>query len=245
MSKLSHGWASTNLEARIAAHVQAWEKVRSAQARALQVRPFVTISREFGCQARPLAFRLAQTLNEKLKPVVPWVAYDRELLDTVAREMRLRREIIESLDGRRRDEMSEWFDTILNRSVDDGLVVRKIAELIRSLALHGHSILVGRGSQMATHNLTNGLHVRLVAPRAWRVRKLADTRRLDLREAEKLLDQSQAERDRFIRAFFRFDPDRPFLYDLTLNNGRFDIEHMTDLVILALQSAFGDALAAG
>ena len=129
--------------------------------------PFVTISREFGCEALPLAQHLVEILNRRIHPTIPWVAYDRELLDTVARELHLRREAVESLDDQRRDEMSEFFDTILNKRVEEAVVIHALAELIRSLATHGHAALVGRGSHLITRDLSTGLHVRLVAPREW------------------------------------------------------------------------------
>jgi hypothetical protein len=115
VNRTIHGALKPSLDARIAAHVHAWEKIKTAPAHPHETHPFITISREFGCEAWPLAQRLAEILNEKLRPAKPWVAYDRELLDKVARELQLRREIVESLAGRRRNEMSELFDTLLNR----------------------------------------------------------------------------------------------------------------------------------
>jgi len=158
------------MEDRIAAHVRAWEAAKNAgRPIALEKQPFVTLSREFGCEAVPAARRLAEILNERCHPVLPWVACDREILDQVARELHLQRQIVESMDDTRRDEMAELFDAILNRKVDESLMFRKLAEVIRSLAAHGHAVIVGRGGYLITHDLNAGLHVRLVAPREWRV----------------------------------------------------------------------------
>ena len=171
MSRLSHAWAEANLQARITAHVHAWDKARQAgQPLAAGTFPFVTLSRAFGCEALPLALRLSEVLNERCRPFFTWVAYDQQLLDKVAREMNLQRGVVEAIDGRRRSEMAEIFDAILSRPVDDSLMFRKLAEVIRSLAIHGHAILVGRGSHLITQDLKTGLHVRLDAPREWRIR---------------------------------------------------------------------------
>lgn len=122
MEKISHGWMGPEIDARIAAHVRAWEKARSiGLPLQLEQQPFVTISREFGCEALPLAQRLVELLNERFHPSVPWVAYERELLERVAHEMHLRHEIVESIDELRRDEMTELIDSILNRKVDEAL----------------------------------------------------------------------------------------------------------------------------
>src|SRR5258706_15026922 len=116
-----------------------------------------------------------------------WIAYDQELLDKVSDELHLARYVVVALDGRRRNEMSEVFDTILNTRVNDAVVFRKLAEVMRSLAIHGHTILVGRGSYLITQDLRTGMHVRLVAPRDWRIQKVASDREITQHEAEKIV----------------------------------------------------------
>src|SRR5712672_191134 len=139
MSKISHGWAMANLEARIAAHVHAWEKAKErGQPLAPETYPFITVSREFGCEGGLLAHYLQDLLNERCRPFFMWIAYDQELLDKVSEELHLARGVVEALDGRRRNEMSEVFDTILSTRVNDAVVFRKLAEVRRSLAIHGH-----------------------------------------------------------------------------------------------------------
>src|SRR5439155_13963138 len=138
------GWALASLEARISAHVHAWESAKDrGQPLAPETYPFVTVSRQFGCEGGPLAVRLQEILNERCRPFFTWVAYEQEVLDKVADELHIARGLLGSIDGQRRDEMSELFDTILNKRVDDGLIFRKTAEVVRSLAIHGHTILVG------------------------------------------------------------------------------------------------------
>ena len=77
MSKISHGWAMATLEARIAAHVHAWEKAKErGQPLAPETYPFITISREFGCEGGPLAHYLQDLLNERCRPFFMWITYD-------------------------------------------------------------------------------------------------------------------------------------------------------------------------
>ncbi len=244
MSTLSHGWAVASLEARIAAHVHAWEKVKHTTAHAHEIYPFVTISREFGCDAVPLAHRLIEILNERCRPSIPWVAYDREVLDRVATEMNLSREIIESLDGLRRNEMTELFNNILSRKVDEVLVFRKMAEVIRSLATHGHSVLVGRGCYMVTQDLKTGLHIRLVAPRNWRIHKVAVDRGITQREAEVLVGEGEKQREHFLRTFFTHDLQHPFHHDLVIEASAFNLAQAAEIVFTALGARFGEQLVA-
>jgi cytidylate kinase len=243
MTRISQGWVGSDVQARIAAHVHAWEKVKPlGDKRRLETYPFVAISREFGCEALPLSQQLVQTLNERGHPSIPWVSYDRELLDKVAEELHLQRAILDMLDGQRRDEMSELFDNIINRKVDDALVVRKLAEVIRTLAVHGHAVLVGRGSSLVTQDLRNGLHVRLVAPRAWRIHTIAANRNLPIREAEKTVDEGEKQRSRYISTYFVLDHGFPFHHDLVIDNSRFNLVQIVEIVFAALSARFGDTL---
>ncbi len=106
--------------------------------------------------------------------------------------------------------MGKLFDTIHQSEGRDAVVVRKLAEIIRTLAVHGHAVLVGRGSYLVTQDLRNGMHVRLVAPRAWRVHTIAANRQSLTCEAEKMVADGERRREHYINTFFVLDPDFPF-----------------------------------
>ncbi len=243
MSRLSHAWAEANLQARITAHVHAWETAKqSGQPLAAGTYPFVTISRPYGCEAVPLALRLSEVLNERCRPFFTWVAYDQELLDKVSQELHLQRGVVEAVDGRRRNEMSEIFDAVLNRHVDETLLFRKLAEVVRALAVHGHAILVGRGSHLLTQDLKTGMHVRLEAPRDWRIAQIAGKRQVEHAAAAKLVDEADREREQFLHTFFVRDPKHPFHHDLVIDNSRFNLDQVVEIIFTALGARFGETL---
>jgi cytidylate kinase len=243
MKQVSQGWVGSDVEVRMAAHVNAWEKVKPlGDKRRLETYPFVAISREFGCEALALAQQLVDTLNKRCHPSIPWVSYDRELLDKVAADSRMQRAVLDMLDGKQRDGMSKLFDNVINRKGADALAVRKLAEVIRTLAVHGHAVLVGRGSSLVTQDLRNGLHVRLVAPRTWRVHAIATNRNLSMGEAEKTVTKGEKERHRYINTFFVLDPHFPFPHDLVIDNSRFNLMQIVEIVFTALSARFGETL---
>ena len=243
MTQISQGWVGSDVEVRIAAHVSAWDKVRPAGDKSrLETYPFVAISREFGCEALALAEQLVETLNERCRPSIPWVGYDRELLDKVAEDPGMQRAILDMLDDKRRVAMGKLFDTIINRQGADALVVRKLAEVIRTLAVHGHAVLVGRGSSLVTQDLRNGMHIRLVAPRAWRVHAIAANRNLSMTEAEKTVTEGEKQRHHYINTFFVLDPQFPFPHDLVIDNSRFNLMQIVEIVFTALGARFGETL---
>lgn len=246
MNRVSHGWAVASLEARITSHVHAWEKAKTyGQPLAPELFPFVTISREYGCDGLALSLRLQDILNERCRPFFAWVAYDQSLLTKVASELNLARGVVEAIDGRRRNEMSEFFDAILNRHIDESVVIRKIAEVVRSLAIHGHAIILGRGSYLITQDLKNGLHVRLVAPRDWRVAKIATERSLATAEAAKVVAEGERDRMHYVETYFRTDPAHPFHHDLIIDNSRFNLVQMAEIVFTALSARYSAALVGG
>ncbi len=242
MYKLAQGLMDSKVECRMAAHMRAWQESQQAPVkRQLETHPFVTISRQAGCQGFTLAHQLMDVLNGRFHPAIPWVTYDRELLGKVAEEMHVRREILDTLDGKCRDAVTEFCDAILNLRMDESLVFRKLAEVMRALAIHGHAVLLGRGGYLLTQDLKNGFHIQLVAPREWRVERTAALHQVNREEAGRIVDQLQKERDRFIHNFFIHDPDRPFYHDLVIDNSRFNDAQLAELVLAALVVRFGAA----
>jgi cytidylate kinase len=117
-----------------------------------------------------------------------------------------------------------------------------MAEVIRSLATHGHVVLVGRGSCMLTQDLKTGLHVRLVAPRDWRAHKIQSDRSLSRRDAEKIVDDGERARHHFLDTFFVRDPAHPFHHDLVIDSSRFNLAQIAEIVFAALSARFGEQL---
>ena len=243
MTTTLNPWPAPKLDARISAHIHAWEKSQGPSPHLRGKLPFITVSRQYGCEAIPLAFRLAEILNERFRPSIPWVSYDRELLAKVAEQLHLKLEIVETLDGRRRDMMTELFNAVLNVKVDEALVFRKMAEVVRSLAMRGHTILVGRGSHLLTQDLKMGLHIRMEAPLVWRVNRVAMEREITTANAEKLVAEQGHQRDQFLHTFFLQDPSNPFLHDLIIDTSRFNLDQMAEIVFTALSVKFGEVLA--
>jgi cytidylate kinase len=242
MSRPSHAWAPSQVDAKIGAQVHERERLLHTVSHPVERYPFITISRQWGCESWLHAQRLIEILNERCRPKLPWAAYNREVLDRVASELHLSRKILDTLDGRRRDAMTELFDSILNRKVDESLMFRKLAEVVRSLAIHGNTVLVGRGAFLITQDLKMGLHVRLEAPLNWRVRKIAGEQALTVNEAEKFILQRQKEREQFLRSFFIQDNEHPYHHDIVLDTSRFNLDQACEIIFTALSVKFGENL---
>ncbi|HUI05650.1 MAG TPA: cytidylate kinase-like family protein [Verrucomicrobiae bacterium] len=240
MTKNPHAWVRPDLETRLSAHLQAWKTFKQTTARhPLEVHPFITISREYGCEGAALAHRLVDVLNERCRPSFPWVAYDHELFNRISHEPGLRREVIEALESRRRDQMSKLLNTILNKKADDAPEMRQLAEVVRSLALHGRAVLMGRGSYLITQDLKTALHVRLIAPLDWRALRVATTRELGHAEARKIVAEGEKQRTHYLHTHFVQHPEHVITPDLVIDNSRFNLVQIGEIVFTALSARLG------
>ena len=145
------------------------------------VEDFISVSRQVGAEGR----RVAKALGERLG----WPVFDREILDVMAGDDTVRRQIYASMDGR-------------DLSCND--YFRKLSETLLSLARQSHCILVGRGADLVLPPEV-GFRARLVAPPAMRESHLADIHCLTANEARQYLKRVEAERRRFFRNHFGVD----------------------------------------
>jgi cytidylate kinase len=86
------------------------------------------------------------------------------------------------------------------------------------------------------------MHIRLVAPRTWRIHAIAANRNLSMSEAEKTVTEGEKQRHHYIDTFFVLDPQFPFPHDLVIDNSRFNLMQIVEIVFTALGARFGETL---
>lgn len=180
-------------------------------------RPAITISREFGCEAFPVAERLRELLEEKSGE--SWVLMDKALLEQIAHDHNLSEKILAHL-GERSRFLDEILATFSSRWTSEKDYFRQLSRQIISLASQGNVIIVGRGSSFITQSLQNCFHFRLFASNEFKVKSII--RRLDIsrEEAEKLIAKKQQQRHNFIRDFLDRDDRDLSVYHLVFNNDK-------------------------
>ncbi|QEM66700.1 cytidylate kinase-like family protein [Geobacter sp. FeAm09] len=186
-------------------------------------RQTITISREFGCEAYPMAERLREIMEKKHGE--PWVLLDKGLLDEVAQDHHLSANVLNSL-GEKSRFLDEILATFSSRWKSEKDHFRVLCRHVLSLAEQGNVIIVGRGSSIVTQPLKNCFHFRLFASPGFKVRSIAHRMGVEAEEAEKIIAKQQKQRDNFIRDFLDRDARDLGFYHLVLNNDKNSVDTM-------------------
>jgi len=116
------------------------------------------------------------------------------------------------------------------RSEEPSLV--RITEMVvKEIAAEGRVVLVGRAAPAVIGQAADALHVKLVAPRAFRVRAAMEAEGLDARTAERRLEEVDAQRARYHRDHYGRDWDDPVHFHLVLNTGLLGFEGAAEVIV--------------
>ena len=210
------------------AKLHAWHQIQMV-ADTQKPAPCFTIAREFGCQAYPLAEALVKRMNARVAGE-PWVVVGKEILDEVARLSGFSVDQIEKSQDTP-SVLKAIFSMFLDPSrAEETQVFAHMKNVIRSFAMRGNCVLVGRGAVFAAQDLPNCIHLRLVAPYEFRVQKIMKMHQMSQDEADNFIELHQKQRDDFHKRFADAHLDDPHLYHLVINNGRLSVEAIAELV---------------
>lgn len=186
------------------------------------VEEFVAISRQVGAEGG----RVARLLSEQLG----WPVFDREILDVMAGDDKVRRQIYESMDGRDLGWWEETLRSLMQTEFVRNDYFRRLSETILSLARQSRCILVGRGADLLLPPDV-GYRVRIVAPLTVRISRLAEHHCLTALEAEEFIARTEVDRRAFFRRHFGVGPDDFSRFDLVINLGRFTCREAAELIL--------------
>ena len=190
-----------------------------------QVAPALTValSREVGARGTSVARELGARLG--------WKVYDHELLERIAKDMKARVELLESVDERQISWLQECLEAFPSSpTICAAGYVRHLVETLLTLGAHGHCVIVGRG---AVHVLPaeTTLRVRLFADWEDRLAVISQERGLTRTAAAEYVKQTERERIGFTREHFHKDPADPRHYDLILNTSRISAAECAELLV--------------
>ena len=204
------------------------DEVDESRIHAKKTHPTITISREFGCEAYPMAECLKGLLEKKTGQ--DWIVMDKGLLEEVAKNHNLSESILRGL-GEKTRILDEMLATFTPRWKSEKDHFRLLCKHMFSLAEKGNVIIVGRGSAIVTQTLKNCYHFRMFASPAFKVRSIARRLNIPEEEAESYIEKKQKQRDGFIRDFLDQDAHDMRFYNLIFNNNKNSPERIAKTIL--------------
>jgi len=203
----------------------------------------LTVSRLYGSGGSEVAAIVAKTLG--------WSLLDNAVVDAVAARMGLsvaevrdREEREPSLVERLTSAMAmgsqEWASPIAEakRPTDEQLI-EVTRHIIDEAIARGPLVVVGRGTQEMLAEREDTLHVFCYAPRKALIARTMQRESVSTEEAARLVDDTNRQRDQWVRLHWERDRRAHENYDLSVNTERLGIQGAADLIAAAARKRFG------
>ncbi len=197
--------------------------------------PYVTISRQYGCDGYELGDKLAEKLNERRPNDAKWRVFKKELLKQLADDTGLTEEVIEKERLAKPSLLKDFFRGMHRRGIPDGYEIRnKITVMVRTVAFEGHAIIIGQGGAAATADLDNGLSVRIEASKEWRIARVSRREELSRNGAIARIGEIEKKRKHLRKIYEEKNPREP-AFNLLIDNSMFDLGQVAKQIIFAME----------
>lgn len=195
--------------------------------------PFITFSRQTGCNGSGIAEDLVKALKQEGKK---WKFINKEILEESASKLKMDPSKLKYVfESKKKTHVDDVLSALSSRYYKSDKVVRKtISDVLRHYAEQGNVILVGRAGIATTSDLKNGLHVRFVAPYEWRVDSLKQRKQFENIDVQAFIKEHDQKKRDLIEDFCGKDI-HDLHFDLTLNTRTFDRQQIVALLIDAMK----------
>ncbi|MEI7881108.1 MAG: cytidylate kinase-like family protein [bacterium] len=195
--------------------------------------PFVTVSRQSGAGGHLLSYViLTEFLKHRDNPLFEgWHVFDRELVELVARDPLLQKDMEVLLAEKYRSQFNDFVESLYTGRSEQHTLYKTTFKVVRMLSLIGKVIIVGRGGSLISADLPQGIHIRLVAPEAHRVVWMMKRFKMNKEAAREAVHKQDVDRKKLIKLFFNRDIEDPLLYDMVWNTGKVELDVITRATI--------------
>lgn len=200
--------------------------------------PLITITRQYASGGSEIARLVAKALG--------WTLIDNEFVDQVARlaglpadEVAQREErtpgLLERLAGTLAIGSPEMFVSTAGAppqvETDEATLVKLTERVIAEAAAEGRVVLVGRGAQAVLAQRENALHAYVVASKPWRKRLAVERLGVNPAEVDKVLEETDKQRDRYVRTYYGRERQDITNYDIVLHAERLGFEGAAGVIL--------------
>jgi cytidylate kinase len=198
--------------------------------------PVLTISRAYGCSAKELAKEIIYQLRHEKPNEKEWTWINKEIFKNTAKALNLKeKRILHVFEGKKLG----LVDSIILSSAEkyyksDKTIQKKMIEIVRSFAEKGRTIIIGLGSAVICRDIEKSLHIRLEAPFDWRVNKLAEKYKQDIKETESYAKDIDLKRDALRKSFLTKNSCEK-VFDITFNVMYLNNREIAEAVIFMMK----------
>ena len=193
----------------------------------------ITLSREFGCEAYPLAVKLKELLEKSTKE--DWNIFDRDLIEKLRVENGLNEELLPNLGNR-----AEFIEELIAKRQpswkNKSEAYKFLAKAVYSISSEGRAIIVGCGAAMITQDIRRAYHFRLIASEKFRIKSIARRTDVPYSEAEKVVSTRHKERKRFFKNFLQSEVIDLNYYHAVYNNDKLSVERIAENILATVKS---------
>jgi cytidylate kinase len=203
----------------------------------------VTVSRMFGSGGSEVALRIARALG--------WELLDNAFIDEVAErlgvptsEVEKREERVASLAQRLADSLTlanpESFAPAPTTTLppSEERIVEVTTRIIEEAVARGSAVLVGRGAQAVLASRDDVIHLFCYAPRAALIARVAARMGISEREAERLTDDTNRQREQYVKRHWKRAWRDPSNYHLCLDTEWLGLDGAADIVVRLAREKF-------
>jgi cytidylate kinase len=190
----------------------------------------VTISRQHGSDGRTVGVKAAESLGYQYM--------GKELIVRVALEADLPVSEVEAFDEQPEHPIMRAVRKFLAPPYPGaaaGLAGEDTQKIMLRLANEGNVVLMGRGSQAALADREDALHVRIVAPEAFRIATVMGRDDLGAEDAAREIKRVDELRERYIKRHYGVTAADTEYYHLVINTGLCGVEAASEMVADALR----------
>src|SRR2546425_9560647 len=199
--------------------------------------PVITITRQYASGGSEVARLVAAELR--------WDVIDNEFVDEVARRAGLPADAVAQREERAPGLLERLARTLAAGSPemfiatagiprvepDEAAIVHLTERVIAEAAAHGRIVLVGRGAQAVLAQRPDALHVYVVASKPWRLKLAVERLGVDPAHVEKVVDDTDRQRDQYVRTYYGRHRDDAVNYDLVVNAERLGLDGAAALIV--------------
>jgi cytidylate kinase len=193
----------------------------------------ITISREFGCEAYPLAVKLRQILEKTTEE--NWNIFDRDFIERVRVENGLNEELFSNIG-----KQSEFTETLIAKRQPSWKnkteAYKFLAKAVYSISREGRAIIVGCGAAMITQDIRRAYHFRLIAPENFKIKSIARRTDVPYSEAETMVSTRHKERKRFFKTFLQSETVDLNHFHAVYNNDKLSIDRIAENIVATVKS---------